>query len=112
MITLWSEPPPCRGAPLFKLAHDEEQEQLPGFRQLLPVLWEMDILPDVLVLPDGPWWENAGLYQPRGRPGVGCSRVHGFALRTGNGPPASSGTISMSCSPLDLTGFVPDGSGL
>ena len=24
----------------------------------LPVLWEMDILPDVLVLPDGPWWEN------------------------------------------------------
>lgn len=59
MITLWNEPPPCRGAPLFKLAHGEEQVQLPGFRQLLPVLWEMDILPDVLVLPDAPWWENA-----------------------------------------------------
>ena len=58
MITLWSEPPPCRGTPLFKLAHGEEQVQLPGFRLLLPVLWEMDILPDVLVLPDGPWWEN------------------------------------------------------
>ena len=58
MITLWSEPPPCRGAPLFKLAHGEEQVQLPGFRLLLPVLWEMDILPDVLVLPDAPWWEN------------------------------------------------------
>ena len=58
MITQWNEPPPCRGAPLFKLAHGEEQEQLPGFRLLLPVLWEMDILPDVLVLPDGRWWEN------------------------------------------------------
>ena len=58
MITLWNEPPPCRGAPLFKLAHGEAQELLPGFEILLPVLWEMDILPDVLVLPDGPWWEN------------------------------------------------------
>lgn len=58
MITLWSEPPPCRGAPLFKLAHGEKQVLLPGFRHLLPVLWEMDILPDVLVLPDSPWWEN------------------------------------------------------
>ena len=58
MITLWSEPPPCRGAPLFRLAHGEKQELLPGFRQLLSVLWEMDILPDVLVLPGAPWWEN------------------------------------------------------
>ena len=58
MITLWNEPPPCRGAPLFKLVHGEEQELLPGFEILLPVLWEMEILPDVLVLPDGPWWEN------------------------------------------------------
>ena len=59
MITLWSEPPPCRGAPLFKLAHREKQVQLPGFQRLLSVLWEMDILPDVLVLPGGPWWEDA-----------------------------------------------------
>ncbi len=58
MITLWSEPPPCRGAPLFRLVHSEEQVPLPGFRQLLHVLWEMDILPDVVVLPDAPWWEN------------------------------------------------------
>lgn len=58
VITLWNEPPPCRGAPLFKLAHGEDQVQWPGFRQLLSVLWEMDILPDVLVLPDNPWWEN------------------------------------------------------
>ena len=58
MITLWNEPPPRRGAPLFRLAHGEEQAPLPGFRQLLAVLWEMDILPDVIVLPDAPWWEN------------------------------------------------------
>ena len=58
MITLWNEPPPCRGAPLFKLAHGEAQELLPGFEILLPVLWEMEILPDVVVLPDAPWWEN------------------------------------------------------
>ena len=61
MITLWSEPPPCRGAPLFRLAHREEQVPLPSFRQVLPVLWEMDILPDLLVLPDAPWWENEAL---------------------------------------------------
>ena len=36
MITLWSEPPPCRGAPLFRLAHGEDQE----------------------LLPDAPWWES------------------------------------------------------
>ena len=54
IITLWSEPPPCRGAPLFRLAHGEEQERWLGFRELLAVLWEMDILPDALVLPDGP----------------------------------------------------------
>ncbi len=58
MITLWSVPPPCRGAPLFRLAHGENQVQLPGFQQLLPALWEMNILPDVLVLPDAPWWET------------------------------------------------------
>ena len=64
MITLWSEPPPCRGAPLFRLAQGEEQVQLPGFRLLLPALWEMGILPDVIVLPDAPWWEN-GVYASR-----------------------------------------------
>ena len=58
MLTLWSEPPPCSAGPLFRLAYGEEQEQLPGFRQLLAVLWEMDILPDVVVLPDSPWWES------------------------------------------------------
>ena len=110
MITLWSEPPPCRGGPLFKLAHGEEQEQLPGFQRLLSVLWEMDILPDVLVLPDYPWWES-GVYRNREDALEWAVGVHGFAPRTGNGPPATSVTTSMSCSPEDPTGFVPAGSG-
>ncbi|MXY21970.1 MAG: methyltransferase domain-containing protein [Dehalococcoidia bacterium] len=58
MITLWSEPPPCSAGPLFQMVYGEEQKPLPGFRQLLAVLWDMDILPDVIVLPDSPWWEN------------------------------------------------------
>ena len=31
---------------------------LSGQAQLLPVLWDMGILPDVQVLPEPPWWEN------------------------------------------------------
>ena len=58
MITVWSEPPPNRRAPLFQLVYGEAQAVLPGHRHLLPVLWEMGILPDVTVLPESPWWEN------------------------------------------------------
>ena len=58
MITVWSEPPPNRRAKLFRLVYGEEQAVLPGHRQLLPVLWDMGILPDVLVLPESPWWEE------------------------------------------------------
>jgi SAM-dependent methyltransferase len=58
MITIWSEPPPNRGAKLFQLVYGEEQAVLPGHRQLLPVLWDMGILPDVRVLPESPWWED------------------------------------------------------
>ena len=58
MITLWSQPPPNRRARLFRLIYGEEQEALPGHRDLLPVLWEMGILPDVRILPDFPWWES------------------------------------------------------
>ena len=58
MIMVWSQPPPNRGAEIFRLIYGEEQETLPGHRDLLPVLWEMGILPDVRVLPDSPWWES------------------------------------------------------
>ncbi|MCI0898720.1 MAG: hypothetical protein J4O11_10540, partial [Chloroflexi bacterium] len=58
MITIWSEPPPNRRAKIFQMVYGEEQEALPGQGQLLPVLWDMGILPDVQVLPEPPWWEN------------------------------------------------------
>ena len=58
MITIWSEPPPNRRGKLFQLVYGEEQAMFPGQRQLLPVLWDLGILPDVRVLPESPWWEN------------------------------------------------------
>jgi len=58
MVTIWSEPPPNRRARIFQLVYGEKQAVLPGQAQLLPVLWDMGILPDVQVLPESPWWEN------------------------------------------------------
>ena len=50
VMTVWSVPPPNQSAPIFRLVYGEEQEASPGHRELLPVLWEMGILPDVRVL--------------------------------------------------------------
>lgn len=58
MTTVWSEPPPNRGADLFRRVYGELLAPVPGHRELLPVLWDMDILPDVRVLPDPTWWED------------------------------------------------------
>jgi hypothetical protein len=60
LITVRSVPGPNLRATLFRLVYGEEQRPSPGYRELLPVLWEMDILPDVRVLPG-----------PQG--GAGCS---------------------------------------
>lgn len=57
ILAIWSIPPPNRSARLFRLVHEEEQELYPGHRELLPVLWEMGILPDIRVLPSPPWWD-------------------------------------------------------
>lgn len=54
MITLWSVASPNQSASLFRLVYGEEQTPAPGYRELLPVLWDMGILPDVCVLPDVP----------------------------------------------------------
>lgn len=51
MITVWSVPPPSQDAALFRLITGEEEEAVPGHRELLAVLWELGILPDVRVLP-------------------------------------------------------------
>ena len=58
MITVWSEPPPNRGAALFRRIYGEPLAPMPGHRELLPALWDMGILPDVRVLPEPSWWED------------------------------------------------------
>jgi SAM-dependent methyltransferase len=52
MIGVWSVPPPAQDLSLFQLVHDEPGEAVPGHRELLPVLWEMGVLPDLRVLPN------------------------------------------------------------
>jgi hypothetical protein len=52
IIGVWSVPPPNHHAALWELFHGEKQAPLPGHRALLPVLWDMGLLPDVRVLPD------------------------------------------------------------
>ena len=51
LITVRSVPGPNQSGELFNLVYGETQEEAPGYRELLPVLWEMGILPDVRVLP-------------------------------------------------------------
>ena len=58
MITIWSEPPPNRSADFFALVYGEKQAVLPGLSQLMPVLSDMGIYPDVHVMPENPWWED------------------------------------------------------
>ena len=52
IISVWSIPPPNDAASLFELVHRMPQAPAPGHRDLLPVLWDLGILPDVRVLPD------------------------------------------------------------
>lgn len=52
IIGVWSVPPPAQNAGLFRVLFEEEQVLTPGHRELLPVLWEMGVLPDVRVLPE------------------------------------------------------------
>jgi len=58
ILNLWSQPPPNRRAQTFELVYGEGQEPSPGHTHLLPVLWEMGILPDIHVMPLLPWWER------------------------------------------------------
>ena len=67
-VHVYSMPPPNSGADLFALQHGEAQALVPGHEQLLPVLWEMGILPEVRVLPPlrlGGSGRNTGLFATR-----------------------------------------------
>jgi len=52
IIDVISIPPPNQFAEFFRLVYGEGQAPLPGHVELLPVLWELGILPDVRVLPE------------------------------------------------------------
>jgi hypothetical protein len=51
LIKLWSVPPPASHAGAFAVVFGEPMVLPPSYRELLPVLWEMDILPELLVTP-------------------------------------------------------------
>lgn len=51
LLLLTSVPTPNQTASIFRLVHGEDQALLPGHRELLAVLWDMGLLPDIRVLP-------------------------------------------------------------
>jgi len=53
IINLASVACPMLNAKLFKMVYEEEQALVPSYAYLLPVLWDMGILPDVRFLPQG-----------------------------------------------------------
>ena len=53
IITVNSPAPPARQQALYELFYDEPETIVPGHAELVNVLWEMGILPDVRVLPSG-----------------------------------------------------------
>jgi SAM-dependent methyltransferase len=53
IIAVSSTPPPNQGADMYRLINGEDQAPVPGHRELLPVLWDMAILPDIRVSGSG-----------------------------------------------------------
>lgn len=52
LINVGHTPPPAINHRLYKLIHGEEQVRVPGQQELLPVLWELGIVPEVRLLPE------------------------------------------------------------
>lgn len=50
VVSVWSVPPPNQFSVPWALINGEPQHPVPGHRELLAVLWEMGLLPDVRVL--------------------------------------------------------------
>lgn len=54
IIVLYVEHPQAQTYPFWKLVHGEERLPPPALRELMQVLWEMDIYPDLEMLPGRP----------------------------------------------------------
>ena len=63
VISIWSVPPPVMGSDVYDLVFGPPFEAPPSYRELLPVLWDLGILPEVRVLPT-PMRQNYA-WQPR-----------------------------------------------
>jgi SAM-dependent methyltransferase len=63
IISIWSLPPPNMGSEVYELVFGIPFAPPPNHRELLPVLWDLGILPDVRVLPT-PMRQNYA-WQPR-----------------------------------------------
>jgi hypothetical protein len=51
LIVVRSVPPPMAQAATFAAVYGEPQSPVPSYRELLPVLWELGILPELRLLP-------------------------------------------------------------
>jgi cyclopropane fatty-acyl-phospholipid synthase-like methyltransferase len=56
MILTWTVAPPNVNANLFRAAFGEEESPSPGFRELLPIIWDQGIVPDVQVVDQSFTW--------------------------------------------------------
>ena len=52
VVTVGFPPPPARSYKLFQLVYDEDSVPVPGHVELVNVLWELGVQPDVRMLPD------------------------------------------------------------
>jgi hypothetical protein len=51
LMTVGSPPPPSRNGDVFRVCYEEASERVPGHVELIDVLWELGIEPDVRMLP-------------------------------------------------------------
>jgi SAM-dependent methyltransferase len=54
VMTVASPPNPSRNRAVFQVCYEEESQAVPGYVELVNVLWELGIEPDVRMLPDLP----------------------------------------------------------
>ena len=54
IIVLYAEHPQAQTYPFWRLVHGEERLRPPGLLELMRVLWEMDVYPDLEMLPARP----------------------------------------------------------
>ena len=101
IISVWSVPPPSHGAALFELFHREPQVIAPSYRELLPVLWDLGILPDVMVLPDS-------FRRARERPATREQAIH-LAVVRGNAEHVPGAAALVEAHFQELFSPSPDG---